>query len=136
MQICEAHIAIGADLRNVVFKRGITAAEIAVLRHIHGESSVHRIVVKDWSDAPLAVERDRLKEAYPEYKDVVNAIWRDNGGALPTDVREVGLHPDLIESIELGKGRRPAPPQAEPAKRKPRIAAPNDDFKIDSDADD
>lgn len=65
MQTANVMLAIGGDARNTVPKYGVTAAEVAVLRYIHGEDAVFDIEVLD-EDVKRTHRQEigRLTEAY------------------------------------------------------------------------
>jgi hypothetical protein len=64
MQTANIMLALGGDTGNTVPKRGVTAAEIAVLRAIHGDESVFDIEPADDIDRSHKSELARLHLNY------------------------------------------------------------------------
>lgn len=72
MQIANIMIALGGDLGNTVPKYGVTAAEIAVLRAIHGDDAVFDIQPAGEVEMRNRDELLRLKLMYGSAKDREN----------------------------------------------------------------
>lgn len=120
MQTANVMVAIGGDAGHTVPKYGVTAAEIAVLRSIHGDEAVFDIEPVGEVKVSHRDERTRLKLLY--------------GRAMDGDNRSIveGLYPgaaarlfDTIDELELDDSLfkvRPAEP-AKPAKGKKAKAA-------------
>lgn len=64
MELANCSVALGGDKGNTVPKFGITAAEIAVLRFLHGEDAVTDIQPIGHIERLDRVERARLVEVY------------------------------------------------------------------------
>ena len=64
MRMYDCHVRLGNTTSSEVQKRGVTAAEIIVLRHIHGLDAVVRIIKKNQGVASNAAERERLRRIY------------------------------------------------------------------------
>jgi hypothetical protein len=97
MHIINCVINVGGDALNAVPKANVTTAELLVLQAIHGQSAVHSIEVIDNPSTSGAEERDRLLSRYPKYRKVVDAIWQNNGGSFPSDIRKIGLSSTLFK---------------------------------------
>lgn len=97
MHTIDCVINVGGDALNAVPKKNITLAEFLVLRAINGESSIHSIEVVD-NPATIGVEeRDRLWSKYAKHRRVIDAIWQNNGGSFPADIRTIGLPSTLFK---------------------------------------
>lgn len=64
MQMYNCQVRLGGLTTSEVPKDGVTAAEIVVLRHIHGSDAVVRIVPKNKGIASNSMERTRLRSLY------------------------------------------------------------------------
>lgn len=64
MQIYDCIVRLAGDITNEVPKTDATAAEIIVLRHIHGGDAVIGIKKRHMDKRPHSVERDRLSLRY------------------------------------------------------------------------
>lgn len=91
MQYVDGLVAIGGDIRNKLFRKGMSVAEMAVLRAIHGEDSLSDLRVSSKARVAHDVERERLLQLFPKYGNIVIGLYRDHGGKFPTDVRELKL---------------------------------------------
>lgn len=68
MQTANVMVALGGDVGTLVPKYGITVAEIAVLRAIHGEAAVTEIDPTGEIERTNREERERLLEIYGRAK--------------------------------------------------------------------
>jgi len=99
MEIYDCKVLVGGSRSNEVRKEGIPAAEIAMLRHIHGDDSVLELVHVGTSDISDAEVRDMLALTYgPGDVDTTRAgpqILRDVFGppAVPLPSRVDGVEP-------------------------------------------
>lgn len=64
MQIYDCTIRLGGSLHNEVTKQGVTAAEVILLRAIHGDDTVRHIKARGSIDVTDAEERARLATFY------------------------------------------------------------------------
>ena len=90
-------INVGGDALNAVPKAKVTVAELLLLQAIHGQSAVHSIEVVDNPTTVGVDERDRLRSRYSKYRPVIDAIWQNNGGSFPSDIRTIGLSSTLFK---------------------------------------
>lgn len=92
MQICDCLVLIGGDIRNSVIKKNVTAAEVAVLRQIHGTDAVRDIKVI----GKEVVNQDELREQLLlRYKNVVTELF-GRFGELPETLQAARVEDDLI----------------------------------------
>lgn len=111
MQICECLVYIGGDIGNSVVKQNTSAAEVAVLRAIHGNDSVRNIKVKEVRDVSPDEERERLSLVYnPE---LVGQLF-GKFGDLPETLEAARVDADLILADETKKVRSSKKMAAEP----------------------
>lgn len=101
MQTLNALVAITGDRNNMVWKIGLTPAEILLLQGLHGADSVLQIEPSgDVQREPFA-EITRLKELYPLYHERVQNIWRDfPGPAFPVQIEQIGINSALLKPAE------------------------------------
>lgn len=64
LQLANCLVALGGDAGNTVPKYGVTAAEIAVLRVIHGDDAIADIEPTGSVERSHKAERSRLVDAY------------------------------------------------------------------------
>lgn len=69
MRMYDCTVRLNGDTSSEVFKQGVTAPEIVVLRHIHGSDAVVRIIPKNRATASHAAERERLMHLYEGGKE-------------------------------------------------------------------
>jgi hypothetical protein len=102
MQVCECLVLIGGDIGNSVTKQDVTAAEIAVLRAIHGNDAVRSIVIKDQIKVDHDNERERLALIY---KDEIVMNLFGKFGDLPETLEAARVESDMIVSDETKKSK-------------------------------
>lgn len=111
-------LSLGGDNGNVVPKYNITAAEIAVLRHIHGEEAVQDIEPAADINRTSRVERQRLVEAYGRRIDgrfaspAVDALFPGAAARVFETLDELDL-PDEFYKAERRVKSRTAPKATE-----------------------
>lgn len=105
MQTANILLALGGDSGNVVPKYGVTPAEVAVLRQIHGDESVTDIEPGEDIDRSNRAERARLAEAYGRRVDgrfvapAVDALFPGVASRVYEDFEELDL-PELFFKAE------------------------------------
>lgn len=101
MQTLNAMVAITGDRNNMVWKLGLTPAEILLLQGLHGADSVLQIEPTGHVQREPQEEISRLKSLYPLYQDRVQNIWRDfPGSAFPLKIDQIGLNAALLKPAE------------------------------------
>lgn len=140
MQTANVLLALGGQRGNSVPKRGVTAAEIAVLMAIHGVDAVYDITPLDEEvERSARDEKARLFERYPARDDdgrfVVEVVYPGNAPVLHQDIADLGLPEELFATTERVTAK---PKSAKPAKkasggRKPRPAT--ETAKVENSAD-
>ena len=136
MQTANALLALGGQRGNSVPKRGITAAEIAVLMAIHGVDAVYDIVpLDDEVDRSNRAEKDRLLQIYPARNDdgqfIVEVVYPGNAPVLHQDIADLGLPEELFATTERVTAKPKATKKA--AGKKPRPAT--ETAKVENSAD-
>ena len=135
MEIYDCKVLLGGSRTNEVRKFGLPAAEIIMLRHIHGEDMVVEIVHAGTSDITDAQVRDMLALSYgPGDVEISKAgpailkeVFGPAGVKLPSSIDEVEHAPSPVK-IKAEKVRRlrdirpeddvfPAPAPAPAAKK-------------------
>lgn len=102
MQVCECLVLIGGDIGNSVTKQEVTAAEIAVLRAIHGNDAVRSIVIKDQIKVDHDKERERLALIYKD--EIVIGLF-GKFGDLPVTLEAARVESDMIVGDETKKSK-------------------------------
>jgi hypothetical protein len=91
MQIVNCSVHLSGDLRNTVHKRGVTVAEIVVLRNIHGGDAVTSIQPVKNDRRSHALELDRLRSIYNRRDQVVDQLFPGANPKLPTNLKDIGV---------------------------------------------
>jgi hypothetical protein len=101
MQLLNALVAITGDRNNMLWRTGLTVAEILLLQQLHGEDAVNQIEPAGDVTRSAQEEIDRLKWVYPREGVRIQNIWRDfPGPAFPTRIDMLPLNPALLKSQE------------------------------------
>lgn len=131
MQRVDCSVRIGGDRNHTTKKRGITVAEVEVLRFLHGENAVENI-------KPIRMTKDQAKDVIDEMKrkyrvkfpgpnssgavNVVDVVYPGPRPNLPTNLKDIGVeHPQAAAghtpagSKPRGKGGKKAQPAPAPA---------------------
>ncbi len=116
MEIANVMLALGGDTGNTVPKRGVTAAEIAVLRSIHGNEAVFDIEPLGDVERSQREERGRLKAVYGRAMDgnqnsIVESLFPGAAARLFEKIEELEIDDSFYKSVERA---RAAPKAAEP----------------------
>lgn len=96
MQIANCLVALGGDKDNWVPRYGVTAAELVVLRALHGEDAVGDIEPAGEITRGNRDELLRLKAAYGSAKDednkaIVENVFPGSGAILPKTLADLEL---------------------------------------------
>lgn len=98
MQTAIAEILLNGNINNTVVKK-ITAAEVPVLRFIHGNDAVVNAKADETFKRTNAEEVERLKGFYGEV--VFSQVYPGSLPKLPSTLAEVGLsEPEVVEDIK------------------------------------
>tara|TARA_B100000214_G_scaffold5112_1_gene3825 strand:+ start:17437 stop:17817 length:381 start_codon:yes stop_codon:yes gene_type:complete len=114
MESYSCNLALSGNIGMIVRKEGLSVAQLIVLRHIHGDSSVIDIEENGKMDASGS-DRQRLVDIYGEQK--VAEVFGPYGD-LPTKIEESKI-PESYFAKPVNKGGRPkkkAPAKKAPAK--------------------
>lgn len=124
MQTANVIVALGGDSGNTVPKTAVTAAEIVVLRAIHGDEAVFDIEPASDIDRPNREERQRLVETYRardhENRLIIDSLFPGAGARVPETLDELDLPEDFFKATS----RAVAPPAPKKAKKAAKPAAP------------
>lgn len=89
MQHCSCRVFLAGSRNNDIPKHDVTVAEIAVLRFLHGDDSVHAIKRTYMSREAHGAEIKRLKDFFgPE---VVERMWPGVSPRLPVKLSDIGI---------------------------------------------
>lgn len=99
MQTANAFVALGGDQLNTVPVFGVTAAEIAVLRAIHGDDAVHDIEPLDDIDRKNRDELARLRDKYKteNARKVMDSLYPGAAARVFEDIDELDLPEELFK---------------------------------------
>src|SRR5262245_25903452 len=101
MQTLNALVALTGDRNNMIWKIGLTPAEILLLQTLHGADAVLQIEPASDVKREPAEEISRLKSIYPLHAERIQNIWRDfPGPAFPMRIDQVGLNSALLKAAE------------------------------------
>jgi len=81
MQTYDCKVRLGGELKNEVEKLECTAAEIMVLRHIHGSDAVVGLKKRRMDKRPHLAERERLDSIYG--RKATSAVLGVPGAIMP-----------------------------------------------------
>lgn len=108
MQTANIFLAIGGDTNNLVPKYDVTAAEVAVLRHIHGDGAVSNVEVNGSVTRTHRQEIGRLKSIYGKWEGerrvspAVDALFPGAAARVHEDFAELEL-PEELYAAETRK---------------------------------
>jgi hypothetical protein len=140
MQIANILLALGGNSDSTVPKYGVTPAEVAVLRQIHGEDSVTDVEPVGDVERPNRDERKRLAEAYGRrdptgrhLAPAVDALFPGVASRVFETFDELDLPEEFYKAATRVSARppresepvevAPAAPAAEPKKPSKKAAA-------------
>lgn len=137
MQIAHILLAIGGDQGNTVPKLFVSAAEIGVLRAIHGEAAVTEIEPIGEKEVSNRAELQRLRAIYGQARDaddnsIVEALFPGAAARVFETLDEL----ELDESFYKAERRVAPPAAAEPKKARGRKAAAAEEPVVAPDDDD
>lgn len=125
MELADCVLNIGGDAGNQVPKTAITPAEIAILRAIHGEDSVHSLKPLGADEVDLHEEMDRLQAFYGWKEENTRLIQRvlPTVASMPLTLRELRMPEEYFVALaravpavdEEAPEETEAPPPAKPA---------------------
>lgn len=140
MRFYTCRINLDGDVRHVVQKRGVTAAEIQVLQAVHGRSSVYDIAVepqnKSRDATPHKVIAEILDRRYgrvrvgpdSNLRPVLSTVFPGWPNVkLPRDADDAGVDAELL--VEDDKPKKPSRGRAKKAEAEPEPEPePDTDF--------
>ena len=144
MQTANILLAIGGDRGNTVPKSRVSAAEIALLRAIHGDEAVFDIEPLDLpavdEEGEVLTNRDelqRLKRVYQaakiDGKLVVELLYPGAAARVFETLDELGLPEEYFKPVAHAKTIQEAPKAKAKAKSKAAEPAPAADDGLDDD---
>lgn len=131
MKLLNIMLAVGGGRDHSFPKEGVTAAEIAVLRAIHGEDAVFDVEPTN-IDAPgengglrsNREERERLRLTYGaatdgEGRSIVGQMFPGAAARVFEDVEELGLPEEFFKALTRAKAEPAPAPKRGKAKAEP-----------------
>lgn len=130
MEIANILIALSGDTGNTVPKHGVTAAEVAVLRVIHGDDAVSEIEIigeaeDDGKPRTHRAERARLSERYGRQNEgrwaspAVDALFPGAAARVFETFDELDLPEELFKAERPTRATRASRKAEEPVAEKP-----------------
>jgi len=125
METANIMLALGGDAGNTVPKYGVTVAEIAVLRLIHGESSVTDVEPVGEIERTNRQELERLNLLFrrpegAEQRSPVATLFPGAGARVFTSLDELDIPEDFYKAETRVVAKKPA---KKPAKATPKRQA-------------
>lgn len=112
MQRCHVTVRLGGDILSTVIRTNVSPAEIAILRHIHGDDAV-LFMRHDGDDRGRqdVNEKDRLSQLYgaDRVRDVFGVT-----GKMPERLADVGITDEPEAEAAEPVARRGRPAKAKP----------------------
>jgi len=97
MHFCTAHISIGGDPRNIMYRdqfSPVSWPEVEVLREIHGHDAVSEIIPFTVVNQTARDERQRLASKYGD--EVLATRWGGKNPPTELDAPGVRIKPEII----------------------------------------
>lgn len=104
MQLANVLVSLGGDHGNTVSKFQVTAAEIAVLRAIHGDDAVNDVEPRGDIVRSHREERGRLLSIYgaaktPDHKPIVESMFPGVAARVFETLDELGLDESMFKAV-------------------------------------
>lgn len=112
MQVFDCKVRLAGNVLNEVPKSGVSAPEVILLQHIHGNDAVVGLSLVSDTARRDAEERDRLNQEYGE--KVVKEVFGITSLPLPTELSGYG-EDEEIDPKELVRRRVKRPAEPAPA---------------------
>lgn len=113
MKLYDCKVRLGGSLYNEVPKTGLTAAEIHILRHLHGNDAVADITEAGKNSTTQAQERERLIEVYGDGLRGQQINKTSPAQAFSEIFGIAGRLPEAIEGAAKAKPKTAAAPVVE-----------------------
>ena len=133
MQLADCLVRLGGDVGNTVPKYGVTAAELALLREIHGPDAVINILPAGEDDLDPNEERERLRATYGGAKSTtdtdrlaLDVLYPGANPRLFTSLAEIGIPETCFAALERAK-----PDHGQPVGRRAKKSAPAGEQPVD-----
>ena len=105
MQNYNCKVRLAGKIANEVFKEGVTAAEIIMFRHVHGDDSVVNISPTIMDKRSHEEERKRLSDTYGPEK--VLFLFGPGHNRLPVEL-DPEMESELAEKVARARGEEAA----------------------------
>lgn len=123
-----ASLAIGGDITHVVAKDFVTASEIVMLRHIHGDHAVTNIRPTGVFDHDSDAERNRLGELYSD--SIVEQVFGKYGD-MPGSLAAAKIESSYMDQVWLTENKTQPKKAAKKAASKKRARTEAGHFVAD-----
>lgn len=140
MQVVDCYVAIGGDVRTVVFKQNVTIPELVILQAIHGRESIKHVkVTGEVRNFNPVAERERLIATYQITERSPNVMQFFPGvrPSMPTRLEDVVLtDPDpndvnasagALQVVRFDEGGGKAAAQGDQAQQPEPVSEPDED---------
>ena len=121
MQLVNCVVALGGDQGMTVPKFGITVAEVAVLRAIHGPDAIIDVELAGETDISNRDERKRLLTNYlardEDGKSIAENLFPGVGAKVPEFLEDLDLPEEVMKPVERASMTTPAPKRGKAAEK-------------------
>lgn len=136
MQIANVLLSLGGDHGNQIMKHAVTAAEIAVLRAIHGDDAVQEVEPTGDVTRTHRAERERLLNTYgaaksDDQKPIVESMFPGIAARVFEKLHELELPDSFFKATGRLKAPAAAAPVGEVAAEPEAPEAPTHDAEVD-----
>jgi len=99
MQLVSCYVNLAGDLRHVVFKQSVSVAEVLVLRALHGQNAVTKIMPIGSASGHVignVAEKDRLTDIYGRKRDgigraLIEKLFPGFNPRMPATLKDIGV---------------------------------------------
>lgn len=124
-------LAIGGDIQNVITKEYVTAAEMIMLRSIHGDHAITNIRPTGSFDHDTDAERNRLGELYDDA--TVEQVF-GKYGEIPNSLSAAKIEDSYMDQVWLTENKGKAKKVAKKPAAKKRARTDSGHFVADDPA--
>lgn len=127
MQTAQCSVRLGGELTSVVDKSNVTAAELGVLRAVHGEGAVIGVVPTGEIAVNNREEKERLAAIYARRdrgKEILERTYPGSNPSLPQTIADAGFgsaavaEKSAVEKVVLPKAEKDVEKPAEKPSQK------------------
>ena len=91
MQLADIQVNLGGNLHQSIPMRGVTPAEICVLKIVHGDDGVNNVRPTTMDKRTHKDEKDRLLERYTRHNEDIEKMFPGMDPRLPVTLKDIGI---------------------------------------------